>query len=296
MSELEPEANLSGAPDWFNSILQKPRKSVHTQTQDNRRLHYLDFNDHDTQKPPLLFLHGYKASCSAWEFIAPYFTDSYRCYALDFSGMGDSEHLVESEYSIHTFTKNIATVVDEISNGQPVTIVAHSFGGLVGLHYLKANPSAIERIILTDVYITFPGDPPHGYPNGRGRAVPYPDYDSIIARYVLSPPQPAYQWVLNYMAHNAIRRVDGGWKWKFDVNMPLDYEDKTAHEILTLHRDRCDIICGEHSLVMTPERREKNRQCLGEDRALVVIPDSYHHIMLDQPIALIATLRAMLRT
>jgi pimeloyl-ACP methyl ester carboxylesterase len=53
-------------------------------------------------------------------------------------------------------------------------------------------------------------------------------------------------------------------------------------------------ICGERSVIVDAERARRIGGALRQGRGPVVIPQAGHHLMLDQPLALIATLRALL--
>src|SRR3546814_12259917 len=44
----------------------------------------------------------------------------------------------------------------------------------------------------------------------------YPDFATARGRYKLSPPQQVGEpFLFDYMAYHSLRRVEGGWSWKF---------------------------------------------------------------------------------
>jgi pimeloyl-ACP methyl ester carboxylesterase len=51
---------------------------------------------------------------------------------------------------------------------------------------------------------------------------------------------------------------------------------------------------GERSVVMTRESAAFMRDAAPAGTPLIEIPDAYHHVMLDQPLAFVSTLRALL--
>src|SRR5690606_13264894 len=110
----------------------QPRTSHHAVTPDGVRIHYVCWNEHERDKPALLFVHGYRAHTHVWDFIAPFFTNQFRVVALDLSGMGDSDWRENYDYSI--FKDDMLAVIDAAQLA-PVTLVGHSFGGsrLIGL-------------------------------------------------------------------------------------------------------------------------------------------------------------------
>ena len=57
-----------------------------------------------------------------------------------------------------------------------------------------------------------------------------------------------------------------------------------------------DIVYGEASSVVTRDRAQACVDTLARARGPVAIPQARHHMMFDKPVALIATLRALLAT
>jgi pimeloyl-ACP methyl ester carboxylesterase len=55
-----------------------------------------------------------------------------------------------------------------------------------------------------------------------------------------------------------------------------------------------DFICGEFSLVVPGDLAIRIGAALRDGRGPIVIPSAYHHVPVDQPLALAATLRALL--
>jgi pimeloyl-ACP methyl ester carboxylesterase len=55
-----------------------------------------------------------------------------------------------------------------------------------------------------------------------------------------------------------------------------------------------DYVYGEQSAVVAPGRARRIASRLRRCGGAIGIPQSHHHLMLDQPIALIAVLRALL--
>src|SRR5688572_9057152 len=85
-------ASLAGArpdaPAWFDQALENaPERGLTTAT--GARIETLTWGERG--KPGLLFLHGNGAHADWWSFIAPFFSNAYRCTALSWSGMGGSD-------------------------------------------------------------------------------------------------------------------------------------------------------------------------------------------------------------
>ena len=92
-------------------------------------------------------------------------------------------------------------------------------------------------------------------------------------------------------------RVDGGWAWKFDDDLPFALKDAERvpedYAGLTLP---VALIYGAQSRLFTEMTREHLESLiLGEIRS-VAIENARHHLFLDQPLAFIDALRELCGT
>lgn len=287
--EFLPSADT---PPWFLHAIAQPRTSHFANAADGVRIHYVCWNEADRHKPALLFIHGYCAHSHVWDCIAPYFTERFRVVAMDLSGMGDSDRRLDYQDCL-SFQADIRAVV-EAAGLSPVTLVAHSFGGARAIEFTDKHPECVQRLVIVDTLIPFAElDEVRNLPK-LGRAEPYPDYASIIQRYRLLPAQPAPAWSTLYMAHHSVREIEGGWSWKFDPNLPtgrIEFETQAALRRLPIHTD---YICGANSAIVKSARVNLIMQAIGQGRHAIVIPEAHHQIMLDQPLAFVSALRALL--
>ena len=53
-------------------------------------------------------------------------------------------------------------------------------------------------------------------------------------------------------------------------------------------------VYGDHSLIVTHEHAAEIVALIPGCRGPVAIPEAHHHVLLDQPLSLVATLRALL--
>ena len=122
----------------------------------------------------------------------------------------------------------------------------------------------------------------------------YPDLETAVEHFHLQPPQPCDNpWIVDHIARHSLREVDDGWTWKFDPSV-FARERYTTHEYLPHTRCRLALMHGELSDLVTPEVQEHMEELTGRNAPMVEIPQAYHHIPLDQPLALIAAIRAVL--
>jgi pimeloyl-ACP methyl ester carboxylesterase len=113
--------------------------------------------------PPLLLVHGATADHSTtWRFVGPMFEQRFTVYRMDRRGRGESGD--GGEYSIEREFEGVAAMVDAI--GDPVLVVAHSYGAGVTLGALLLTPN-IKR------FVHYEGGIPAAYPT------PVPTIDRI---------------------------------------------------------------------------------------------------------------------
>lgn len=280
------------APSWFVQAIQHPTTTRTLLTAAGERMHCTFWNEADQHKPSLLLVHGYRAHTHAWDAIAPFFTDRFRVVGVDLMGMGDSQHRQDYGY-MREWAADLGHAIEQLALG-PTTLVGHSFGGACGIHLSAQKPALLQRLVIVDTVIYFPELDTQRTFDPVGNSRPYPDYATIVGRYRLLPAQPCPPWALAYMAHHSVRPVPGGWSWKFDVALPGGCVDLDTHVALSQVRMPTDYICGDQSNVYDLERLRRIETTIGQGRRAIVIPQAHHHIMMDQPLALITALRTLL--
>ncbi len=296
--ELEtPLAALAGspppAPQWFTDALAVEPEHRFLPVE-GARIHYLRWGDR--AKPGLLLVHGNAAHAYWWSFIAPFLSRDYNVAAIDLSGMGDSDWR-ENGYSMECFAQELLAVCEDagmFEPAEPPVIVAHSFGGFVTI---LAGALYGERLAGT-VILDSPVNPPHrprgGPPLFRPHKI-YPSIAAALARFRLLPPQTCENlFLLDFVARRSLREVDGGFSWKFDPQIWRNFSIGDMAARLRDTKCRIAIFRGEHSILMPEEVGDFMFNLLGRSAPVVEIPQAQHHVMLDQPLALVAALRALL--
>jgi pimeloyl-ACP methyl ester carboxylesterase len=301
---------VSNAPVWLVEALSVPREEGVVEV-DGCDIHYFRWGDRS--KPAILMLHGFLAHARCFAFIAPFLAKDYHIVAYDHSGMGDSG--VRESYPEEARVKEAMGVAQEtglFAQGQKPTLVAHSFGGHVATATVHAHPDRFAGLVICDLMILRPSvladnaksfSPPGSHNAGKPNRI-YPDYQSAKLRFKLSPPQPVeHQELFDFMAYHSLERVDGGWSWKFDpsvFNREPGFEKKwlqTAEKVATAP-GRKAIVYGEQSFLFNADSvdymHETIAQFGAEDFPMIGIPHARHHLMLDQPIAFVSTLRTIL--
>ena len=279
-------------PEWFRWALDQPGESRRVEV-DGVSLHYLGWSLADTAKPVLLLVHGQRSHARWWDFIAPFFAADYRVIALDLSGMGDSD--ARSTYRPGQGAHDIVALLRALEL-ESVVAVGHSMGGVRLLRACADAPELFERLVIIDSYVVFAdGNHPSDPPGLRGNRI-YPDLETALGRYRLLPEQPGnLPYALAHIARHAVRQTESGWRWKFDPDMPggLAYEEDGDVFLPEVTKPVC-VVYGEASAVGDAALAQRIVRKLPRGQGPIGVPGGHHHLMIDQPVALIALLRALL--
>jgi pimeloyl-ACP methyl ester carboxylesterase len=286
-------ATPTEAPNWFlRAVAQTAMECIAPHPEG--AIAYRCWNPQDRHKSPLLLAHGYRAHAHWWDAVAPFLTESFRVYALDFSGMGDSAWRIH--YDEIVFTENILTVLDHAEIDRAI-LVGHSYGGTRVLRGCADFPHRIAHAIILDSYINFLDSDIPPIKRTYGSPHPFPDMQSGLARYRLLPEQPGEAFVREHVARHSLTQEKAGWRWKFDLSLPFAMFELDGASQLAKITVPVDIVCGELSQVLTPARAQRIVDSLSASsrvRGPIVMPATHHHIMIDQPLALIGVLRSLL--
>jgi pimeloyl-ACP methyl ester carboxylesterase len=295
---LLPLADLGSVPAppaWFTDALAQPGEP-HGVEVDGIRIEARSWGRADA--PGLLFVHGNAAHHGWWSFLAPFFAHEFHVVTFSLGGMGGSGW--RDNYSSAAFAREMWAVADATGlTAGPMApiIVAHSMGGLPLIHSAAVMDRPIRAGILVDVGL--PGEQMISVGDYNHHRL-YPSEEAALGRFRLSPPQPcANGWIAEYLARGGIREqidADGErtWTWRFD---PRLWKQIDAGDIWgDLARVHCPmaIIRGEHSILTRGAMHARFMATLSPDTPDIEIPDAYHHVMVDQPIATVAAIRALI--
>ncbi|MBT3322631.1 MAG: alpha/beta hydrolase [Anaerolineae bacterium] len=97
---------------------------------------------------PVIFLHGWVGSWRYWISSMQVTSTSFRAYALDLWGFGDTAHKKE-RYSVKKQTELVRLFLDEMGIGK-IALVGHGLGALVALDFASTHKEIVDRIMLTN--------------------------------------------------------------------------------------------------------------------------------------------------
>lgn len=320
-----PLAPFKGAvpesPAWFKAaIARQPERTL--VPVDGANVELLTWGE--VGKPGLIFVHGNSAHADWWSFIAPYFADDYRVAALSLSGMGGSDW--RETYSFEGFATEIwqcAKAAGLYEAPVKPIYIGHSFGGSQVFHSATRYPERMSACIMIDTGFGGPPTPEQvkqmrelaikegrhedarrmgGPPQRTQPNRVYATLEEALTRFRFMPPQvPGNLYIADFIARRSLKRAplpDGsgeGWTWMFDPFMwgKLDRTDfvqtgaASAAPLAHIYGDKSNIMKRNWN-------GEEYSSPIPRSAPHVAIPDSEHHIMVDQPLALVAALRTML--
>jgi pimeloyl-ACP methyl ester carboxylesterase len=318
-SPLAPFAGAKPpAPAWFDEILshEPERRMVPVLGADIELLTWGEVG-----KPGLIFVHGNSAHADWWSFIAPFLADDHRVAALSLSGMGGSDW--RETYTFETFAAEILACAEAAglyeAKVKPVYI-GHSVGGSQVFYSAAKYPERMRAAVLVDTGF---GGPPtaeqeeqwrkeaaksggvdrfRGPPAARTRPHRvYATQEEALTRFRFMPPQvPGNLYVADFIARRSLKRApmaDGsgeGWTWKFDPYLWGKLDRGTLASLDPASAPPMAQIVGDRSAIMRRMEAAFRPDFLPDGVPSITIPDSEHHIMVDQPLALVAALRALL--
>ena len=287
------------APGWFVDAVRTPVTSRVVES-DGCPIHYLSWGD--PTRPGIVLVHGGAAHAHWWSFLAPFLLPDHHVVALDLSGHGDSGH--RATYDVDRWSDELVAVAADAGMVRPV-LVGHSMGGVVSVAAAARFPDQWSGAVIVDSSVHRP-DPEsvalHAHaepdPGPAERPAPrrYETFDAAMGRFRLIPDQPCDNaWAVEHIARRSLRRnEDGSWRWKFDPQIFGRRPPRAIHEYLSQVRVRTCVFHGQYSAIVTPDVTDYMSEQLGRAAPFVEIPQAHHHVLLDQPIALIAALRAIL--
>jgi haloalkane dehalogenase len=110
---------------------------------DALRYHYVD----EGQGQTLLMVHGNPTWSFYWRNLILAFRDQYRVVAPDHIGCGLSDKPQDYPYCLSQHIRNVVWLIEQLGLSQ-LTLLAHDWGGAIGLGAALQVPDRIARLVL----------------------------------------------------------------------------------------------------------------------------------------------------
>jgi len=121
---------------------------------------------------PVIFLHGWVGSWRYWITSMQVTSTSYRAYALDLWGFGDTAHNILN-YSLEQQAALLDRFLNEMGIGK-IALVGHGLGALVGMTFATRFPQSVDRVMAVSCPL---------------------NYDSVHARLRTASPSDLTDWL-----------------------------------------------------------------------------------------------------
>ena len=279
----------SGTPAWFADALAQTYDEGETVV-DGALIRYRAWGK--SGDPVAVLVHGGAAHSGWWDYIGPLLTDGNRVLAIDLSGHGDSDR--RTAYSLEMWAAEVLAIAKQESDERPI-VFGHSMGGFVALTAAKVFGEQLRGVVAIDSPVREMSPEARAWLDSAARPPGnkiYPTRDVILGRFRTLPEDDAsVDYITAHIAAGSIKEVEDGWTWKFDPNIFL--RSRMEPEELAEAPCKVALIRGERGMAtldITADVAER----LGGDVPVTVIRDAGHHIMLEQPIALLAALQTLL--
>jgi pimeloyl-ACP methyl ester carboxylesterase len=208
---------------------------------------------------PLIFLHGWVGSWRYWIPVMQAASVSYRAYAIDLWGFGDSAKQSE-KYTLNQQVQLIDSFLYEMGIGR-VALVGHGLGAVVATLYALRNPDIVDRVMAV------------GYPLDETRVNPR-------MRNML--PADLADWLLGRSALTEPVRIDAPKTDPQAISASLSAMSVSEVQQASRNlRTSCLLVNGQNDQAVTPPDLD-SMLTLPEQTHAVTFEGSGHFPMLDE--------------
>jgi proline iminopeptidase len=265
-----------------------------------------------TGKPVFVFIHGWGGSARYWESTAREFSDRFDCLLYDMRGFGRSrssvsepsplaeppETAAELSYELESYADDLAGLLDALGL-QRVFLNAHSMGASVATFFLNLYADRVDRAILTCSGI-FEYDEKafNAFYKFGGYVVKFrprllyglPFIDRLFMQRFLHRPLPT---AISRSFLNDFLMADYG----AALGTIFTCVSKKATEVMPQEFARLTVptllISGERDIII-PAEMGRQAAALSDKIQYVVIPDTAHFPMLEDPSTYLQLVREFL--
>jgi pimeloyl-ACP methyl ester carboxylesterase len=193
------------------------------------RLHYVDWGNESA--PTAVLVHGGRDHARNWDWVARELRHEWHLVAPDLRGHGDSDQAVGGSYAMAELVLDLAALVDDLGP-EPVTLVGHSLGGAIVLHYAGLRPERVRKVVAIEGLGASPSMRAEMLARSSAerlagfvdavRAIDareprsHPSLEAAAARMREQNPFLSEAQALHLTRHGARRREDGSYVWKYD--------------------------------------------------------------------------------
>lgn len=270
------------------------------------RLHYADWGNEAAS--PLVLLHGGRDHCRSWDWIARALQPHFHVMAADLRGHGDSDWARGSSYSLSDHVDDLTRMVAACAIDQ-VTIVGHSYGGMIALAYAGTYPEQVSRLAILDgAFLPRASAAPIDQQMRRwisdldklsaSKARRYRSVDEAAERMSATNKRLTPEQALHLARHAVRANADGSFSWKYDPCQRASAPYRlSSDDYVALWRRITSptlFLCGSESFVPDPKRAGILPHFKQAEQK--IIQGAAHWVQHDKLDEVLAALRSFLAT
>lgn len=238
---------------------------------------------------PIVFIHGLGSSTQDWEHQTKFFEKNYAVIAYDQRGHGKTDK-PKGPYSVKLFAADAANLIKQLGKG-PVHVVGNSLGGMVAFQLVVDYPEVVKSLTIIN----------------SGPAVIFPTRRTRIAFFFrgVSVKLFGMRVLSKTLAKNLYPKPEQEHLRKTFIQRWQENDPKAYFESLKVFSNwnlldrlgeiKCPTLVISADKDYTPVSLKQEYVKLIPNAELVVIPDSRHMTVNEQPEALNQAMAAFLR-
>ncbi len=208
---------------------------------------------------PVILLHGLVGSWRYWVPVMQAASISYRAYALDFWGFGDSAR-VPVRYGVSGQVQLLDRFLDSMGIGR-VVLIGHGLGAITALQFAATHPDMVDRVLAVAMPLTA---------------------ETLNPRLRAIPPAELADWLLSRTPQAEPVRLDAVKADPLALTAALDPLPAQSFQSLWSPYNRaCLLVHGQLDPAVTPPLLEQVMD-LPEAVHAVAFEESGHFPMLDE--------------
>lgn len=109
--------------------------------------------------PALVAVHGTSSSAARWTPVLPALQERFTVHVIERRGRGDSVRDDEPPYALEREVEDVVAVIDDVvaaEKGEGVSVLGHSFGGLISLEATRAS-KRVKKLIVYEPAVAVDG-------------------------------------------------------------------------------------------------------------------------------------------
>ncbi|MBD2440384.1 alpha/beta fold hydrolase [Nostoc sp. FACHB-110] len=186
------------------------------------KVYYVRAGERQSQRPPLLLVHGFGASTDHWRKNISGLYQDFEVYAIDLLGFGRSQK-PKLQYSGDLWCDQLHDFISEVI-GQKAVLAGNSLGGYASLSVAAKYPDSAAGVVLLNSAGPFNDNPPTSEPEALQSQIQPPKQPSPIQKLLGD----SVKWIFQQPLSQLLLFQYVRQRWVIRQTLEKVYLDKTA--------------------------------------------------------------------